>query len=144
MVETSYSVPVHHGDAWWSGLFDPLKGLGSKISNFFSPTAEAAGNELYYEIHLELPGVAEADIDVTADNNILMVKGEKKFEHEESGKTYYFSERSYGHFQRSFRLPGDADKNKISATYRDGVLTVKIAKMEPGTGKGQRIPVNPG
>lgn len=144
MVETSYSVPVHHGDAWWSGIFDPLRGLGDKISNFFSPTAEATGNDQYYEILMELPGVAEENIEVTCDNNILMIRGEKKFEREESGKTYFFSERRYGHFQRSFRLPGDADKSSISATFRDGVLTIKIGKAELGGEKSQRIPVSPG
>ena len=144
MVETSYRVPVHHGDAWWGGLMDPLKGIGNKISDFFSPTAEASGNDQFYEIHVELPGVEEDDIEVTADNNVLLIKGERKFERKEEGKTYFFSERSYGQFQRSFRLPGDADTGKISATYKDGLLIIKVAKKEAGAQEGQRIPVDRG
>ena len=144
MVETSYRVPVHHGGNFWGGLMDPLKGIGNKISDFFSPTAEASGNYQLYEIHVELPGVDEEDIDVTTDDNVLLIKGERKFEREEEGRTYYFSERSYGQFQRSFRLPGDADLAKVAATYTDGVLTVKVAKKEAGRNGEQRIPVNRG
>ncbi len=144
MVETSYRVPVHHGDNFWGGLMDPLKGAGHKISDFFSPTAEASGNDQYYEIHVELPGIEEDDIEVSTDNNVLMIKGERKFEREEEGKTYFFSERSYGQFQRSFRMPGDSDVGKISATYKDGLLIIKIAKKEEGAKNGQRIRVDRG
>ena len=144
MVETSYRTPFHHGNDLWSGIMEPLKGLGNKISDFFSPTAEASGTDQYYEIHVELPGIHEEDIEVTTEDKILMVKGERNFEHKEEGKTYYFSERSYGRFQRSFRLPGDADTEKISATYKDGLLVIKVAKIEEGSTKGQRIPVDRG
>lgn len=63
MIETSYHVPVHHGDNLWGGFMNPLKGFRNKLSDFFSPTAEASSNDQFYEIHLELPGIAEDDIE---------------------------------------------------------------------------------
>ncbi len=130
MVVISDRTPSHHGDNWWSAATDPLRSLASRVADFFAPTAEAAGVEHAYEINIELPGVAEEDIDVSIDHDVLMVSGEKHFEKQEEGKTYFFSERSYGRFHRSFRLPKDADQDKVDATYRNGLLSICIAKQE--------------
>lgn len=140
MVETSGRTPTHYGDNWWAGFFDPLRGIASRVADFFAPSAEAAGSESAYEINIELPGVAEADIHIEVDHGTLMVSGEKAFERTEEGKTYFFSERSYGRFQRSFRLPTDADQDKIDATYKDGVLGVRIAKKKAGA-EARRIDI---
>lgn len=133
MVETSGRTPTHYGDNWWAGFFDPLRHLAARVADYFAPSSEAAADKDAYEITVELPGVAEKDIDITIDQGSLLVSGEKHFERTTEGKTYFFSERSYGRFQRSFRLPSDADQSKIDASYRDGVLTIKIAKKEPGS-----------
>lgn len=132
MVESSGRTPTHYGDNWWGGFFDPLRQMASKVADFFAPSAEAAGDENTYEISIELPGVAEKDISVSIEHGTLMVSGEKHVQRTEEGKTYFFSERSYGRFQRSFRLPTDADQDKIDATYKDGVLCIKIAKKSAG------------
>lgn len=134
MVESSGRTPLHYGDNWWSGFFDPLRQVAAKVADFFSPSAEAAGDKDAYEITLELPGVAHKDIDITVDHGTLLVSGEKQFERTEEGKTYFFSERSYGRFQRSFRLPADADQEKVDAACKDGVLTIRIAKKAAGSG----------
>jgi len=128
MVETSGRTPVHYGDSWWGNFADPLRHVASKVAEFFAPSAEATGNKDAYEISIELPGVAESDIEISVDHGTLLVAGEKHFERKEEGKSYFFSERSYGKFQRSFRLPADADQNKIDATYKDGVLHILVAK----------------
>ena len=90
---------------------------------------------------VELPGVEEKDIDVSLHQGVLSVRGEKRIETVEEGAGYFFSEREYGRFQRSFRLPADADPEKIAADYRRGVLTVTIGKRgTDGTG-ARKIPV---
>lgn len=134
MVEQSGRTPTHYGDNWWAGFVDPLRSLASKVADFFAPSAEAAGDKDAYDINIELPGVAEKDIHVTVDHGTLMVSGEKAFVRTEEAKTYFFSERSYGRFQRSFRLPADADAETVDATYKDGVLTVRIAKKKTADG----------
>ena len=56
---------------------------------------------------------------MSTEDNSLVVRGEKRYEHEETGRTYFFSEREYGTFQRTFRLPPDADSDKIDAEFND-------------------------
>ncbi len=130
MVETSGRAPIQFGDTGWTGFFDPLRQMASRVADFFSPSAEAAASKDVYEINIELPGVPESGINVSMDHGTLLVTGEKHFEKKEEGKTYFFSERSYGKFQRSFRLPEDADQDKADATYKDGVLCLRIAKKK--------------
>ncbi|WP_347313643.1 Hsp20/alpha crystallin family protein [Defluviimonas sp. SAOS-178_SWC] len=90
---------------------------------------------------IELPGVEEKDIDVTVDEGMVTVRGEKKEEREEKGDTWYFSERQYGSFSRSFRLPADADQSKISADLKDGVLTLTVARAAPEVAKSRKVPI---
>lgn len=123
-------------------IYAPLRRLGEKVADWFAPKADAAMAEDYYEISLELPGVAAEDIVVGVQEGALTVQGEKRFDHEESGRTYFFSEREYGAFQRSFRLPPDAAKDRIDAAFKNGVLNVRIAKLQPAaSGESVRVPV---
>ncbi len=128
-------------NAWWSQFYGPVRQFGERVADFFTPSSEAAVGEDYYEVSVELPGVDEKDISVEIHDHQLSISGEKKSEHEESGKNYYFSERAYGSFSRTFRLPADAAADKIAATYKDGVLTVKIAKSVPDKPKPQKIEI---
>ena len=142
MVETSGRAPSQFGDIWSSGFFDPLRTLTSKVADFFAPAAESSSVGEYYEVDVELPGVAESDINISVDHNVLMITGEKKHERKEEGRTFFFSEFNYGRFQRSFRLPGDADQDKIDATHKDGVLTIRIAKTRPSKPGGRKIEIH--
>lgn len=74
----------------------------------------------------ELPGLHRDDIDVTVENNTLVLKGSKTFEAEVKEENYRRVERAYGTFHRSFTLPTTVDASKVSAEYRNGVLTVKL------------------
>jgi len=96
-----------------------------------APASEAAGDDQAYRIVVELPGVAEEDIDLSVNDGVVTVKGEKRAEREEKGETWYFSERQYGAFARSFRLPPDADPADVNAGLKDGVLTVRVGKRAP-------------
>lgn len=141
MVEKSHTVPTRNDGDWWNHLYDPLRAFGGRIAEFFSPSADAAATDDFYEIQVELPGVSEDDINLELNDYILKVTGEKKVEHEEKGKTYYFSERVYGAFSRSFRLPEDADRDKIFASHKDGILTIKVAKSRSEAQKARKIDI---
>lgn len=130
-----------HTAGWWPQLYEPLKGLGEKIADWFAPRSEASALKDCYEIDLELPGVTADDIEVSLHDGNLVVKGEKRFTREKSGRSYFFSERQYGAFQRSFRLPSDADKEEVTADFKDGVLMLKVPKVGNGSGAAKKIEV---
>lgn len=140
MVEKSHTA-AGHDTGWWPGVYEPLRNAGRKIAEFFAPDADASATEDSYVITVELPGVAAENVDVTIRDHVLTLKGEKKFEREESGKTYFFSERRYGAFQRSFRLPPDVDEDEISADFKDGVLTLKAPKHVETAPQEKRVKV---
>lgn len=139
-----HKIPVDKSHSAWPHLFEPFRNAAATVANFFSPSADAVNAESAYEINLELPGVAADDIDVAINDHVLTIKGEKKHTHEEKTKTYYFSERSYGAFQRSFRLPGDVNTDKIAADFNDGVLTLTMPKMAAKTREEKKINVRRG
>ena len=78
----------------------------------------------------ELPGMTREDIEVTVENSTLVLKGEKKFDREVKDENYRRIERTYGPFHRSFTLPNTVDASKVSAEYKNGVLTVKLPFRE--------------
>ncbi len=137
MVEKSHTA----GASMWPGLMEPLRGVGERVADFFAPSADAATTDDRYEINIELPGVKPDDIHVEVHDNVVTVQGEKHEEREERGKTWYFSERSYGAFNRSFRLPPDVNGDNIEAMVGDGVLTLRIPKPKPSARKSRKIEV---
>ncbi|RWE57865.1 MAG: Hsp20/alpha crystallin family protein [Mesorhizobium sp.] len=94
-----------------------------------------------YEITAELPGIDEKNVDIKLANNVLTIKGEKKEEKEEKEKDYYLSERRYGSFQRSFRLPEGVNADKIDASFTKGILTVKLPKTAEAQKAEKKITV---
>jgi HSP20 family protein len=78
----------------------------------------------------ELPGMTREDIEVSIENSTLVLKGTKKFEAETKEENYRRIERTYGTFHRSFTLPSTVDPSKVSADYKNGVLTVKLPFRE--------------
>lgn len=135
MVETT------HPTGLWPSLYEPFRHFGARLAEWVSPASDASTTKDAYRITLELPGVAEADIELTAHDGVLRVTGEKKVVREEKGETWYFQERQFGSFQRSFRLPPDADARQISAELKDGVLTVTIPRTANTPSEATKIPV---
>jgi HSP20 family protein len=131
-----------HTAGWLPYMSEPLHNLRSRIANWFAPASEASAAEDTYDITLELPGVETDDIDISVDGNALTVKGEKHSERTSEGRTYYFSEREYGAFQRTFRLPPDADAGAISAGHKNGVLQLSIPKVAPKQPASKRIEIS--
>jgi HSP20 family protein len=94
-----------------------------------------------FEIKAELPGVDEKDIEVKLVNGGLLIRGEKKEEREEKDTGYVMSERSYGSFERYFRLPEGVETDKIAAIYKQGVLTVTLPKTKEAKLQEKKITV---
>ncbi len=94
------------------------------------PAFDISENDKGYVVTAELPGIDIKDVDMTVSEGILTVKGEKKHEKEENTEGYHRVERRYGSFERSFRIPGKIETDKIDASYKDGVLKVLLPKAE--------------
>jgi HSP20 family protein len=143
MVEKSHTAGQTAG-GWYPSLLRPFHEVGHRIADFFAPNADAAATGEHYEVNVELPGVALEDISIDVHENTMTVHGEKKTEREEKGKTYFFSERTFGSFQRSFRLPENVDADNVSASFKDGVLAISIPKEGPPPEKSRRIEIKSG
>ncbi len=126
---------------WMPSLYEPIKKVSQKVADWFAPRSDAAVTTSAYEIAMELPGVEPDNIDIAVQDGMLVVSGEKQFEHEESGKSYFFSEREFGAFQRAFRIPLDADAEAIDAEFKNGVLTIRLPKARPVDGNARKVAV---
>jgi len=96
----------------------------------WAPVVDITEDDRAYAIKVELPEVKKEDVHVTVENGVLTLTGERKFEKEEKNRKYHRIERSYGRFARSFALPDNIEAGKVGAAYKDGVLTVTVAKAE--------------
>jgi HSP20 family protein len=108
----------------------------------FSPRVDIIDDKNILIFQAEVPGVAKENIKVSvSDENVLTIKGEKKFD-KENIKTCCKSERQYGQFTRSFQLPDLLDTDKIEAKYDNGVLSLNIPKLEPVKPKEKDITIS--
>jgi HSP20 family protein len=103
------------------------------------PDLDVRENTTSITVEAELPGVDEKDVTVTLANGLLTIKGEKKQEKEEKDEHYYRAERSYGAFVRAVRLPATVDGSKVTASFKNGLLTVTLPKAPAA--KGNIIPI---
>src|SRR5215831_17200943 len=99
------------------------------------PTMDVTETEKEIEITAELPGLEEKDVEVNVADNILTIRGEKKVEKEEKNKDYHLSERSYGSFARTLKLPAGIEPEMVKASIANGVLKVTIPKPAPAVTK---------
>lgn len=126
---------------WWPDVFEPFRQGAERVAEWFSPRSDASTGDGAYEINIELPGVTEDDVSVELHDGVLSVKGEKKVERSETREGFFFSERQYGRFQRSFRLPPDAAEEGVEASVSHGVLRIKVPRAEAGKQKARTIAV---
>ena len=96
------------------------------------------------EVSIELPGMEMKDIEVTVNDDMLTVKGEKKIERQVEKKGYYLSERSYGAIHRTIPLPPGVDGEKAQASFKNGVLTIRLPQTPEAQAKIKRIDVKNG
>ncbi|MCK9229412.1 MAG: Hsp20/alpha crystallin family protein [Syntrophales bacterium] len=107
----------------------------------FAPSIDVKEEDKEIEITAELPGMDENDIDVSITHEALVIKGEKKEEKEEEGKGYRHSERRYGSFQRVIPLPESIDRDKAEASFKKGVLSIRIPKTGEAETAGKKISI---
>jgi HSP20 family protein len=94
------------------------------------PAVDIRENDHHYAVTAELPGVRKEDVQVELDQGMLTIRGEKTSEREEKKEQCRYTERSYGSFSRSFSLPSDADADRLEASFKDGVLSLTIPRIE--------------
>ena len=115
---------------------------GNLSPNLSGPTVDVRESPTDIVIEAELPGLNEDDIDVTLNDGVLTIKGEKKSEREEKKDDYHVTERSYGRFQRAFRVPSTIDEEKIEAKLEKGVLHLTLPKMPEAASKEKKIQIS--
>jgi len=130
--------------AFRHGVFDAGPFWRGEISWGKVPAVDIAETAKGYEITAELPGIDEKNVEVKYADGILTIKGEKKDEKEEKKENYYLSERNYGSFQRSFRVPDGVEADKVEASFKNGVLTVTLPKTPEAQKKEKRIEIRQG
>jgi HSP20 family protein len=97
-------------------------------SGLLRPQIDVAATDKEYSITVEVPGVSEKDVKIEIAHDTMTIRGEKRQEKEEKEKNYYRVERSYGSFQRVLSLPGDANQDDVKATFKNGVLSIKMPR----------------
>ena len=113
------------------------------LGGIMAPSVDVAENDQEIRIAAELPGVKEDDIEVSVDHDVLTIRGEKRIAHEEGKDTRHISERAYGTFQRSLRLPHAVDPDQVREHFDHGVLTVRLPRTEQDNGR-RRIAIESG
>ena len=106
-----------------------------------TPAMDIVEKDNAFELTAELPGLDAKKIELSLSDDVLTVKGEKTEEKEEKTKDRYVSERRYGSFRRSIRLPASVDAGKIEANYKSGILTVTLPKSAEAQKKQTVIPI---
>ena len=118
----------------------------------FLPPVDILEDEHDITLQAEIPGVKEEDLNITLENNLLTIAGERKFKDEENKENFHRIERRYGKFTRTFTLPAGVDFHNVMATFENGVLNVTLPKREEfkpkqvkiGVTKTVAVPVNAG
>jgi HSP20 family protein len=121
----------HQMNHLFDDVFRPIVRDDKKLSEWSRyPTVDIHDNDESIMITAELPGMDKKDIVIDVKDGVLTLKGERVFENEVKNEKYYRRERSFGKFERIFRIPAEADPETISADYKDGILKINIPKPE--------------
>jgi HSP20 family protein len=123
----------------WYGF--PFHNLQEDMDIAWSPRLDVSETDNGLEIVADLPGMEKKDISVTLEENLLTIKGEKKEEKERKDKHYHTLERRSGSFYRALRLPVEVEKDKIEASFKDGVLTLNLPKSKESKPKVAQIEI---
>jgi HSP20 family protein len=119
-------------------------GQGGGTPLLLAPQMDVSETDDEVRIQAELPGVSEQDIEVSLDEDVLTIRAEKRQERHEERRGVHISERAYGTFQRSLRLPFRIDPDQVQARFENGVLGVTLPKTRPQQERSRRIQVQGG
>lgn len=126
-----FAQPLATVDDAFSDLFERFAGGGFwRGANEWIPAVDIARTDDAVVVKVEVPGMKADDVELTVENNVLIISGAKQVESEETRGNYYHVERSFGNFCRHISLPSDVDAAKVTADCKDGVLTVRLPKTE--------------
>jgi len=107
----------------------------------FVPSVNTREGEYAYHVEIDLPGIKKEDIEITTEDNVLTISGERKMKEEVKEEEYYKVESTYGKFSRSFTLPEKVDVENIHAASTDGVLEVIIPKLKEEEKRPKKIEI---
>ena len=126
------------------GMFDrePFRRPDANLGQV--PAVDIAETAQGYEITAELAGIDQNDVKVKYASGTLTITGDKKRDKEENKDDYHLAERRYGSFQRAFRVPDSVDPDKVEASFKNGVLTVKLPKTPRAQKTERRIEIKQG
>jgi HSP20 family protein len=110
----------------------------------FVPPVDIYEDEHKIVLKLEVPGLKESDLDIQLENNVLTIKGERKFEKEEKEENFHRIERRYGSFYRSFTIPNTVNAEGVKAGYDAGVLRIELEKRAEAKPKQIKVEVGKG
>lgn len=127
------------GSPWWPSIRWPEIRWPEGME--VSPSVDVFEEKDEIIIKAELPGMVKDDVNVNITEDTITISGEKKKEEKVEKKDYYRLERSYGSFSRSFHLPDDVQTEKIKATFRDGVLEIRVPKTEEAKKKEVKVKI---
>jgi len=126
-------------DRLFTGSLGELPRAG-QFFNQWAPSLDLYEDKDHVFVKAEVPGMKKEDIDVSLHDNAVTISGERKFEQKQEDAENYRSERFFGRFSRSVTLPMAVDGNKVTASYKDGILTITLPKSE--TAKPKQIEVS--
>lgn len=112
----------------------------ASLAGAFSPALDVEEDADQFTVHVELPGVSPEAVDVSIEDSVLTVSGERGFYDEKEADGFRRIERSFGRFHRALRLPDRVDADGVKASYKDGLLTITVPKAEEA--KPRRIQVD--
>jgi len=128
-------------DRLFREAFSPAAAEGELSTRTWAPPVDIFENGDNLVLKAEVPGINPDDVEIRVEDNTLYLKGERKFEKEVKEQNYHRVERSYGAFTRTFSLPNSVDADKVTANYKDGVLTLTMPKKEEAKPKTIKINV---
>ncbi len=119
--------------------FARTRGEPSELAGTWTPAVDVYEDPDKFMIVAELPGVSKDDVQIELKENVLTLRGERKFSEQFKDQTCHRMERAYGQFTRSFTLPAEVEPTKVEAKFKDGVLTVTVPKA--AAAKPRLIPI---
>ena len=141
----------------WNPNSHMLTGFDRMLDDFFNdgwnvpavtrnsnwlPSVDIRETDDTFTITADLPGLKKKDVKITVNDSMLEISGERSYENKEDNGSYHRRERSYGSFQRSFHLPETVKEDKITASFKDGILLVAVPKSEEVKPKGYEVKIS--
>lgn len=132
-------------DRWFNELMNRGArrfGDEDRIRGSWTPSVNVLEKKDSIEITADLPGLKAEDVEVTVEEGVLTIRGERSFEEAKDGETYHRIERSYGLFERTFSLPNSVDPTKIEARFKDGEMAIILPRREESKPRSVKIKVD--